>query len=554
MSNWTKKDQIIERLREGYDVNHFNRLYRLQKFAFGENIAEVDSGILSSGMIFDFPDILPDQLEIGKSRRILNHTFITASKILYSFPTPEFNGIPEDVASVRKQFWKKRFTENGVDGDWSNEVASAFLDGDSLGLGVVQIGLCDTKAGNQKVTIQHIPATRFIWDAHPRTPSKARWIAFIHYISYDEAVARFGEKVATDNLRNEVYNEVATVKSVRLVEYYDIGFATGEPTRALFMDSWDGECVEYGPNPFGELLPFAFYQFFTPPGCRKPIGRIFMQMASQEALNEVEENLRLTVMRGAGFDLVDSSQLDESDLESLNAGEPSIKVKYNPGQGAPYIRIPASEVAQSMLQYQSYLERQLSTESGLTDLDRGNLYSSQRTATEINNLATQSAIQGSWSKKQLVAFYQRIIDVVFKIAMQFDREPLMIDINGVDYELNNPNDPHSWIEWWLQDAAEIDINESTLEFQDDQQKRNQQLQALNLLTAEVQAGLIDPKWWIEQKLRILGYNPDQALAEKLKAPPAPEVPQQAPSGIDQGQPQLTPEMLQQMLAQTQPQS
>jgi hypothetical protein len=372
----TKKDKISERLRESYSSVTMNQYHRLRSYAFGEGY-DYDTDVVSDN-ICDFPSVIPNYLQIGKSRRILNHTFISMSKILYANPQPEFVGVDEKIASVRKQFFKKRSTKNRYGSDWAPEIASAYLDGDSLGIGFVQIGLTETDQKTQRVNIKYVPATQVIWDRHNINPEKSRFIGFIHYLPEDIAIQRFGQQIWDLNHRTQFIDtdSLTPIRSLRIIEYYDLGWAGQDPTYSIIINDFNGEFIKHEKNAFGKVLPFACYTNWIPPGSKMPIGRIMMQISTQEALNELEDNMRTTITRGVPFDLIDKSSIDPIDYEEIIAGENLAKVGYNPGSGSPIVRVPGAEVPQTLLAYQNYLERVLSTESGLTDIDRSNTFSS----------------------------------------------------------------------------------------------------------------------------------------------------------------------------------
>ena len=519
----TDIEHIRKRLKEGYNTKTMQQYYRLQKFAFGEGLEEDTVPIQDTNFIIDFPDVRPDYLQIGKSRRILNHTFISMSKILYANPIPEFFGIPQDTAQVRRQFYRKRSTENRFGSDWSNEIASAYLDGDALGLGFVQIGLVEGAEG-QRISIKHVPITQVIWDVHEKSPTKARYIAFIHYLPEDVAIDLYGAEVYKQHQRTQ-YNDDSTefpINNMRIVEYFDIGWGTkGEGTYAVFADNFGGEKLKHGKNPFGKLLPFAHYQAWIPPGCKMPIGRVLMQISTQEALNELEDNLRTTIQRGVPFNLLDKSSIDPQDYETLNSGENLPTVGYTAGQGSPFVRVPGAEVPQTLLAYQSYLERVLSTESGLSDLDRSNTLSTVRSASEVGLLQQSSQIQGAWSRKQLTVFYKTLIEKAFQIAAQYDRDPLTVDVNGEEIEINNPSQPNSWIEFYLQDDATIFIDETSLDYKDSEGEKLKKLAVLQQLAPEMQGGLLDPIAYLTEKLTILGLDPTKFIKQPEAAPAMP---------------------------------
>ncbi len=536
----TNEENIRDRLRASYNTKRMVQYYRLQKFAFGEGWEEYELPSQDTTYINDFPDVVPDYLAIGRSRRILNHTFITMSKILYANPIPEFQGITSEVAQIRREFWRKRSTENKYGEDFSNEIASAFLDGDSLGLGFVQLGLVNGIA-EQRISLKHVPITQVIWDRTYKNPGKGRFVAFIHYLPEDLAIEQFGQDVWSRNQRTQynVDSQEYPVNNLRIIEYYDIGWGSnGKPTRCVFASDFGGEVLIKEENPFGKMLPFAFYQNWTPPGCLQPIGRIVQQLSTQEALNELEENLRETILRGTPFTLLDKGSIDPMDFENLNSGEPLPVVGYTPGQGSPFVRVPGAEVPQTLLAYQSYLERLLSTESGLSDLDRSNTLGTVRSAQEVGLLQQSSQIQGAWSRKQLAIFYKQIIEKLLRIAKDYDRDPLMIEFQGQDFLMNDPEVPQSWIEFYLTDEAVIFVDETSLDQKDGEAEKLKKLAILQQLQPDLAAGLINAEAYIGEKLKILGLDP--ATFIKPVEPPMPPVgPEQGlPPELAQGMPQL----------------
>jgi len=97
--------------------------------------------------------------------------------------------------------------------------------------------------------------------------------------------------------------------------------------------------------------------------------------------------------------------------------------------------------------------------------------------------------------------------------------------------MNNPDDPQSWIEFWLQDQAEIVIDETSLDYKDAEQEKLKKLAVLGQINAEVQAGLIDPIAFANAKLEILGLDPNIFLKK-------PET-----SMTNEGIPQMPPELM-----------
>lgn len=516
----SNKSSITKRVSAGVDNDYLTSLYKQACYAFGESWNKGQTGSTSSdGDWAEFPDIVVKSLEIGSSRRILGAQFIGLSRILYTNPKPFFPQVDKATQLVRQQFLKARWRGDGyADGQWDSHIERAYMDGDGLGVGHVQIGLVSNpKTGFQRVTLKHIPAWQCVFDRHARHPAQARWVCFQHYLDPEDAVEMFGD-VAEQHIVNLWDSSTSTsFQVVRIYEYYDLGIGGAEPTMAVFLGSFKNEPFSVTENPFG-CLPWASYVHFVAPGMRRPVGRIALQMSTQEGLNELERYIRSTIKRGAAVDIVDADALDESDLRQFNAGNPNIRIKrVSRTDTKVWERIPAHEIPQTILIAKDLYERQLTSESGVTDFDRGTGFSTQRTATETNLVDTRSQIQGSWSKRQAVLFYQRLFETVTKIAAQYDRDPVELDVFGTNVLVNNPEVPESSIAEFLREPSFIEIDQDSLDYRDVKAERAERLALLNQIADAVQMGLVNPVWYATEKLKAIGEtNEKEALNPQIQ--------------------------------------
>lgn len=531
----TPVETIKETLLAGYDAEHMERLYRQQCYAFGEPWRTGDVGS-RGGLLVDFPDITADFLKIGQSRRILNAQFVGLSRVMYSTPAPEFPHLDKYSAETLKQFLLARSGEPGAsDGEACTEDESVFLDGDGLGFGCAQIVLStNPETGFQRVGVRHIPATQVILDRHERNPSKARWVAFVHHLAPDVAEDLYGEKVF-EKFRTKSVDGVDTdgLTTMRVVEYYDLGLGGGEPARTVLAGDLNGEVLEHEANECG-CLPFAHYIHFVPPGGKKPIGRIALQMATQEAINEVEAYMRRQ-MRKPGVDLVDVNQVDPADAKRLMAGNYDKPLRYTPqaNSGAPITRTPGAEVPVSTLNWHGMLDRQFASDSGTSEFERGNLSSEQRTLGENQLLDQRSQVQGMWSRMQASRYHRRKFRVMLEMAKRFDRDPVELDIFGVNVPVNDPAVPESHISEFCRERSAIVVNEDSLEYSDLKAQRAQKIAELNAMQPLVAQGLVDAVWWAEEMVKGLGYEPKEAMKTALMAQQAgPQMPGAMPGGTD----------------------
>ena len=516
----SKGTDIYERILEGIDPDYLRSLYRMACYSFGETwnaTASSSTGIRGLGDWEDFPDIVVRQLEVGASRRIITHQFISLTRGMYAMPRPEFPQVGDAVAKeVRKQFFLRRWQGDCYeDGHWETETSSAYTDSDGLGVGFVQIGVqTNRRTDKQFVTIRHVPAWQVVYDRFARHPSKARWICFKHYLPVSTAVKMYGEearKLATNMVDNFTSRHFQVVK---LYEYFDVGIDGAEPTRALFLGEVSNKPFKVEASPFG-FLPVASRVHFIAPGMRRPIGRIALQMASQELLNRIERRMMATIAKGV-VDIVDSTAVDAEDLKAHEAGRIGITIKRI-GTGSPgvpvYERIPAQEVSNTLLMLRDMFERQLTSESGVTDADQGRLNPTQRTATENELLDVRSRVHGSWAKRQTVLFYRELVDKVLKVAETYDRDPIELDVFGVNIEINKPGVTASYINEFLTEPSIVAIDEDSLDYRDVKAERAERMSLVLQLEADVQRGVINPMKLAEEKLRAIGEtNPQDWLA------------------------------------------
>jgi len=346
-----------------------------------------------------------------------------------------------------------------------------------------------------------------IGDPTDRDPSRWRCVTFVHYIPKDEAVKKWGAKKIEPHCRS-MYDETngRSVKMVRLFEYYDIGIAGKDPAYTVIPGEWENEPLERLENPFG-CLPFSHYTHFWAPGMQHPVGSVVMQMATQEALNELEEYMRQNILAGKGFDIADADAFDKKDLEAVKNGRPQRLVKRTRPKSGPHDnweRVPPTEISSSALQHLQMLEKQFTVDSGITDFDRGIQPEENRTLGENQLVAERGQTQGSWDVRQVVQFRQRSFDMMVKIGREYDREPVQIDFFDGRALLNNPEEPASALDQVLGEPANAIVSQESLTYRDVEAKRGQRVAQLMAIFPQVKMGFINARWWGEELLRAMG--------------------------------------------------
>lgn len=527
----TTSDEIRDRLNS-FDRTYYDQLYRQMKYAFGE---PWDKSIGTSGNDGEFPvydNIVVRKLGIGQSRRILNNTILTLSRIVTSDPMPTFPQVDHITGELRKEFFLKRYRGgNHGDGNWSREVKNAFIDGNQLGVGVVQLGLrTNPLTGKQHVHARHVPITQVIWDRHERSLGRARWVAFVSYIAPEDVIALYGKDV--EKHKREVVDSAGVTSCyIRVTEYFDLGHGGGAPTYAVFVGPWTGDPVARLDNPF-ECLPLAYYEHIFVSGMAHPVGEITMQQGSQEAINELERQLRRTVKNGCGIDFYSPDMIDPEDLKKLRRGEvpPLIRLSAQAEPGKPpFFRVPAAEVGQTLLALLQIYERQYNSDSSSTELDRGSYAQTVRSATETAVLDAKSQQGFTISRGELLNLYERLVVTSLAVAAVGDRDECKVDVDGFNLTINDPSDPRLRIDQILDEPSNVLIDRQSVEQADAMRQSAIRLQQLQLCQPLV-GKTVSPEWYTTQVLKAIGEkDPSEAMMQAQPAmPQQPGMPTDAP--------------------------
>lgn len=539
----TPPDKIKERLTQWLDTPYLDSLYRRIQYTLGrpwQQHAGITLGGQGAGRFPDYPDVVADFVDVGASRRILNTQFKAMAKTMYSDLSPEFPQVPKHIGEVRKQFWLARAGGDGyADGEWSDEFASAFMEGDGLGIGFLQVGLeTNPETDYQRVTLRHSPTILTIYDRTQPKLSRAKGVCFVKYLAPDVAYGLYGKK----NMEKYVKPLVDQMRSnplrvVRVFDYYDIGYGVPgkpgycEPTHCVIPGDISNEPLYVEKNEFG-CLPWAYYVHFYAPWMRHPIGRIELQVSTQEAINELERILREAAHKQLGVDLVDITQIHPDDIRRWRRGEVltalRLKNAIKEGQQPPIVRIPPQQLGGDIIRLFELYERQYNDDANTTEYDRGNLSAAKRTATEAELLATRTQDSGNWGTLQAQKMYERTVNTVFKIAAKFDHDPLTIDLWGTNVKLNDPDTPASAIAGYLSEHSKVVINADDLSYQDTLHKRAQRMAELQSYVPLIQMGQMDPRVWAEEIVKNAGDDPAEMLVQQgqgggQQGPPPPRV-------------------------------
>jgi hypothetical protein len=538
---------IKDRIRAGIDIDYLDQLYRKQCYAFGEpwNPDSNAGYVTRAGEWPDYPDIVVRTLEVGASRTIMNNQFIGFSKSVASEPKPTFPELDPVTEKVRAQYFLKRWKGTGrYASRWNIQTNQTVWDGRALGIGFTKIlPRTNPTTGKQYASIKHYPVWHVVYDPIATNPYEARWICFLNYYDPADALEIFG--AGADDKKVSIYQESTglTIEVVKVYEYYDIGIGGKDPMMAVYVGDLQSEHKRVkSPYPF---LPVAIYSHLIVPKFRHPVGRIELQMADQEARNQIERYMHYFLSQYP-VDIIDAENLDENDVKLHRAGRPTpIKMMGKPDHNV-WQRIAAEEPPQSILQYMGIIDKDLTTSSGITDADRGNLNPTQRTATENQLIDQRSQTQSGWDLMQTTLYFTDLVQKVVAVGAIFDTDPVSLDIDGQMIPFNNPAQPASFLQHFLKDESMCLVDVQELDAGEAKAEKAQKLQLYNQLIPFAEQGLINPTVLVEKILKAIGErDPDQWLTDQAKS----QAPQPAASPVDPQAQMQQQQQQQQMIMQ-----
>jgi hypothetical protein len=532
----TSKERITEWLRESVDESYYRGRYKLMQ----KLVDPVASDFLEPEGGHEFP-IYSDLSTVYRERGVTNMAMqaltVTCARVLGAVPEPEFPDVDEFTNSVRQGVWKARIKWMGKDTDGFTQLQSAWRDGWSLGMGFVELGLTTDDKGYRKASMTHVPLMRMIWDIYARSFCDARMACSVVHLKVADARARFGKKVDAYIHTETNAGQKQQRQIVRLFKYYDLGDGQSEPTMAYILGDICNEPFDIKKNPY-ERLPFGYYEHALNPGKNRADGVMDAIFSDMETINDVERSLRSETRR-VGFDIVASDYLDEEQLGNVIAGKPGMVVPTERPlqQGeSPYERVPAGEISQTTFAYWQNAKDSFRANAGVSELEQGQDVEGADTLGEVQLVDQRSKTQGNWTVFQTARFFQRVVDAWSSVVLLGDDCPALIDVMGINVEVNN-GDPRMALTEWFSEPSDVIVSTEEILKGDTERERQNKIARLNALLPELQAGIIDPVKYTEEKLKALGYDPKKFMAMYQQEAAMMQPGQQQP-GQEQQQPQV----------------
>lgn len=545
----TKWQDASDLLKQSYDVDYYDSMYRRLRFSMGHSWKSWNGSGAGSGDIPCYPDVQSLYHEVGVGNNIITAQAIAVESAMYAEPRPEFPQLNEVSAEVRQKWFLARRNgavdwvpdqdpakgKRATGGGWAEDDHYVVMDGDGLGSGFLQVGLEVGESGRQRVTARHSPRLYTLGDRSERNPAKWRYIAFIQPIAYNQAVAMFGADVAANHKTYSVDSgtDQSTFEVVNIIDYWDIGTFTGEPTHIVWVGTHNSEPVKRERNPFG-ILPFSFYANIWHAGMQNPTGRIEQQMPLEAIQQEIEAYITAVMRYGKGFTVMHEELFNADDVRRWKDGADIsfLRLKVPQANLAEiFMRVPPMQISSDTFATLQYFFRKETMASGVNELQRGVELKGNQTLGEVNAVRQEGSTPQAWMAHRLSQYYVRTVNVATVIGAMYDRAPVLLDVLDAQVPFNMAGDPKTDIRPHLAQPTRCLISEDTLRYKDQQNERNSEIAKWGSAAGLLMQLATDPAYLREKMLEALGEKDPSRAA--LKTQPMNPDPLNAPQGAAQ---------------------
>ena len=563
-------------IREGIDRDYYDKLYTLQLFAAGDyeamraGLAEgayavAWTPVAGNDQLPSYPEILT---RLGPEG-VQNHGIVNARIAVQSLSMdPEFTFVHDEP--VVRQFNSAFIRDRWTHGNWRSAFYMTGLEAEICGIGLSMCGV-----SNKRVDWRHVPILDVIWDRAHKEPAKWQWACTRNRLTPEDAQKAYPcltkqdiqDLIMPDDRRQ--LGGTGTVESNRRIPIdiiqewsfytkdYHVVFLGKSSKMAIKVLALDDESGEYrsindteetaiGKNPFG-CLPYAFWVDSWSPGINRPVAKTETTMRIAKMLNEVEqcmmEYVRSTPITAINTQKIDSKLNDEI-LKSNSFEGLRRVVAINGGSIKDVVdRLPPVDIPQSLVVMRNVLKEEMDAASGISDMQRGQALSGEKTKFEVQTLTDQSGVQARHLHRTFGEFACKVVEVTREIASEFDETKNVLQletVGSIDMKVYPPKP-------FLTEPMPVQIDPDSLIFRTEADRKQEGMVLFtNWVMPLLPTGVLDPrkvlavfgkKFGFKDALKELGADPpvmqpgQSPLGNPTSGPPMPGtggVPPQAP--------------------------
>ena len=519
--------RIQEMLNDSYSSVRYQHLRKLQRelLGFSDEEPETTKGFSDgggTGTFQWFPPLIQEKAQYQRPNRTLNNLRILVSQTRAVEIVPKWTNLLDDNIEVARDAWWVQRSQ-GLDGygGWKDDLDRAAMDFAGLGVGFLRVCVNEDEAG-AVVGLKWRNPLHIGFDPFVTDPNDSDWFWEADLWGIEDAKERFPdfdwESVGSQYL---TMDDVA-LDGVIIIEYFNRSPRKGEPGYIAMVEDFNGEIVEYGDAPFKEMNPQHAIQNFIPPGAKYPVGLVQMQSYASKRIEEIDEEIKTYAIRGTQV-VVDHELLNAEDWKKLQKGEHPRYIAFGEAwnetaraQGrTPFVVMPRDQVPADLWQERMIWEQYLRESSGVSSSMAGIVNPENRTATEVNQVAQQTAAQTAFLSREFSRAMQSIAPKVGRVAKDYDNAEFFVTIGPYSVKFNDEGDEQTTSKVVWDGALTALIGEEDLIKTDVNMKR--QLEAnKHLQTFQINR---NPETWKEY-LKAVGYkNPSEHMIIAPEPPP-----------------------------------
>jgi hypothetical protein len=539
--------ELQKMLAESYPKARYQHLRKLQMtlLGFDDKFSESFADTSEKGYRFThYAGLTRGAAQYQRANRILNNIRILCAQTRAVEIVPEWVNVADDmVGEARRAWWMQRAQGIGGYGGWKDDLDRAFMDFAALGLGVLRLCVQESANGDRACAKYRNPL-HVLTDPYAMSPEESEWVVDADIWGLEAAKERFPKFDFSRYLDTYFSNDDSTLQGVRILEYYCKNPKKGMPGYMAIAQDLEGEVIEFGENPFGNLLPFGFFMNFQPPGASFPIGLVEMQSYAARRIEQIDELVKVYAERGTQV-AVDPELLDADAWKRMRDGENpryvalhAEKVQLMASQGRqPFMQIPRDTAPNDLYQERGMWEQFLRESSGVSSAMAGIVSPERRTATEITQVANQSAAQTAFLSREFARGLQNFASKMGEAAKRYDQAPFYVVVDGLTVEFNRDDRRLSSAVIWDGSLTAI-VGESDLIKTDVNAKRQMEGGKWMQIFQLTQSPEALKQWMISQDIK----NPEKYLPQPPPPSPGAGGPVGLPGGLPGGSEQVPPEL------------
>lgn len=463
-----------------------------------------------------YPDVPPRLFDHDKSRRILGSSIIAKSRMMGSDPLPSW----ADVDPVTREFRQEAFSRRYREQEMQDAADGMFWDGYGLGVGFAALGYEDYSGDAQIVTAEHVPATSVAWCPLCPSPGMSPWLAICRWLPLEVAQARY-PKLQVDKGRStsiRTHQMTHPVEAVRVIEYWHKGDEAFDHTYCVLVGQLNHGPARHTSNPWERRIPVAYYVHLIPSMMQRPIGAIWLQVASQTQINKAESFMLDRFINGRRGEILDASKINPADWKRWREGDQRF-MRTVDGQPVDvrqiYTTIPESPLEASTIQVLQYFEGRNQEESGLSDLDRGSPLQGDRSATEATILDQRAQSNQAFVSRQTALMMTRFVTIMADCMKRGDTAPCNVEFNGEIFTINGDEIPELTMAAVFEQDAMVKVDQDSLTSEQSRMKKRAKAQDMMAIMGTPLGQAIPAEKALEVVMKNLGFDKEWTEIEQM---------------------------------------